>query len=79
MSTRLKMVCSETRTRRHWQGTGKTGGAILNAVTSGSEENKQFFEATPNGRMEFDTINEAALAMFEPGAEYYVTIERVPA
>jgi hypothetical protein len=44
----------------------------LRAVTSGSEENKAFFKATPSAELNMSTINEEAAAQFAPGAEFYV-------
>lgn len=42
-------------------------------VSSGSEENKAFFNATPNGRIELNTINDAAMEAFgNAGDEFYV-------
>lgn len=77
MSTRLKVICTEKNKRVHWdQKKGFLGGVKLAPVTGPSDENKSFFEATPVGSIEFGTINETALAEFEPGYEYYVTIER---
>jgi len=77
MKVRLKVVCHELTKRTHWdRSKGFLGGVKLSPVTGVSEENKQFFEATPTGKIEFETINEAALAEFEPGGEYYVTIEK---
>jgi hypothetical protein len=77
MATRLKVVCSEKRTRKHWDAKkGLLGGVTLNPVTGTSEENKSFFDATPSGEIKFDTVNGDALAEFEPGVEYYVTIEK---
>lgn len=77
MATRLKVICSEKRVRKHWDvSKGLLGGVTLTPVVSGSEENKQFYEATPSGEFKFDTINSNALAEFEPGAEYYITIEK---
>ena len=65
MITRLKFNCySKTQ----------EGQVTLGAVYSGSEENKQFFKWTPSGNLVFGTINEDALAMFEPGKEYYLDI-----
>lgn len=79
MATRLKVICNELTKRVHWdKSKGFLGGVKLSPVSSGSDENKRFFEATPTGSMEFGTVNQDALAEFEPGAEYYVTIERVP-
>ena len=48
----------------------------LNAVTSGSEENKSFFKYTPTGQITFNCVNDEASALFEPGKEYYVGFEK---
>jgi hypothetical protein len=53
-------------------GSGKSTSIELFPVTSGSEENKQFFKYTPSGRFELSTINQAAAQEFELGKEYYV-------
>ncbi len=45
----------------------------LQPVTSGSEENKAFFKATPGGKIELTTINDAAMEAFgNPGDSFYV-------
>lgn len=44
----------------------------LSAVTSGSEENKEFFKWTPNGSITLQTVNPAAAAQFTEGKEVYV-------
>lgn len=41
-------------------------------VTSGSDENKEFYRWTPGGRIELSTINPDAAAAFEPGKSVYV-------
>jgi len=46
----------------------------FNPVYSGSEENKQFFNATPGGQFAFYTVNAVAAAQFEMGKEYYFDI-----
>lgn len=46
----------------------------LEPVTSGSEENEKFFEATPWGQMEIGTINGEAAKHFSAGGEYYLDI-----
>lgn len=80
MATRLKMVCTEKTVRKHWSADKKfIDGVKLGVVSSGSEENKSFFDSTPSGSIEFGTINHEAAAEFEPGTEYYVTIERAGA
>lgn len=48
------------------------GGVELFPVSSGSEENKQFYSWTPGGRIELVTINPDVVQFFEPGKEYYV-------
>lgn len=44
----------------------------LAPVYSGSEENKEFFSATPSGQIMLNIINESALAQFHAGEEFYV-------
>lgn len=44
----------------------------LNPVTSGSEENQTFWQATPSGRIELGVINQEAWKEFELDKEYYV-------
>ena len=53
-----------------WEG--KATVVHLNAVYSGSEENDQFFEATPAGHIQMTIKNDVAAQMFEQGQEYYV-------
>lgn len=56
----------------------KVGSVEIFPVTSGSDENKAFYAATPSGRCEFGTMNEAALNSLPLGAECLITIEVVP-
>ena len=53
---------------------GNDNGArvTLAPVIEGSAENKEFYRWTPGGEIRLDTINDAAAAQFEPGAEFYV-------
>lgn len=44
----------------------------LRPVTGGSPENEQFYKWTPGGSIDLQTVNEAAAAQFEPGAQFYV-------
>lgn len=48
------------------------GLVVLEVVTYGSEENKEFFRYTPFGRIELGTVNPEAFNQFEIGREYYV-------
>lgn len=59
--------------------TERVGSVELYPVSDGSEENKQFYAATPSGRIEFATINQAALDSLPLNAECYITIEPIPA
>lgn len=44
----------------------------LQAVSDGSEENKEFFKWTPAGNINLSTINEAAGAEFNLNDSFYV-------
>lgn len=44
----------------------------LSPVTSGSEENKNFFKWTPFGKIVLGCINTDAVNQFEVGKEYYI-------
>ncbi len=59
------------------ESNGADGGTVkLTPVMSGSPENESFFKFTPWGSIEIGTINMAALAQFERGAEFYVDFIR---
>lgn len=45
---------------------------VLSPVYSGSEENKQFFEATPGGNIQLYVVNKDASDQFIVGHEYYI-------
>jgi hypothetical protein len=65
MSVRLKVTCSAK---------DDAGNLSFSAVTSGSQENQQFFQATPSGQITFQTVNKQAADQFEQGKEYYVDL-----
>ena len=44
----------------------------LHVVMQGSEENKQFWSNTPNGKIELFIQNELIRDYFQVGKEYYV-------
>lgn len=53
------------------------GGTVhLRPVTSGSDENADFYKYTPGGDITLSTINPKAMSAFELGAEYYVDFTR---
>lgn len=58
---------------------GVEGGNVkLTPVMSGSPENESFFRWSPWGAIEIGTVNEAAFAQFEIGAEFYVDFTKAP-
>jgi hypothetical protein len=70
MNTRAKFQCTSVTKSKHWDGTGRfIFNAKMTPVTSGSEENKEFFAATPSGTIELGQFNEE---LFVPGKEYFV-------
>jgi len=50
------------------------GGESIEAapVVGGSEENKSFWKATPNGTLKFTISNPDVIGKFKAGREYYV-------
>jgi hypothetical protein len=50
----------------------------FSAVTTGSEENKQFFASTPSGTLILSTVNPEVWAEFELNGDYYLDFTRVP-
>jgi hypothetical protein len=48
----------------------------LRAVSGGSDENREFFTATPSGLIDLQVLNPHAIAAFDRGAEYYVDFIR---
>lgn len=62
MSVRAKFICVQN----------EAGRISLRAVFDGSEENKSFFDATPNGSIELEVVNPPAAAAFVAGHSYYV-------
>lgn len=69
---RAKFQCHEVSKLRHWDASGRfLYSAKFSAVTNGSEENKAFFAATPNGSLTLGCFLPDA---FEPGKEYFLEI-----
>lgn len=73
MSTvRAKFTCNSITRRAGWKAGEVVCDIKLTPVVSGSEENKSFYAATPCGEINLGTTNDAAVAQFELGKEYYV-------
>ena len=77
MAVRAKFKVTSIAKREHYQrhpdGSIRTIDDIqLSPVTSGSEENKRFFDATPGGQITLPCLNVEASKQFEIGKEYYV-------
>lgn len=67
---RAKFVCQGVTKRKHWnQDKGFLYDATFTPVTTGSEEDKAFWEATPAGSLSLSTIK---ADFFEPGKSYYL-------
>lgn len=65
---RCKFVCT------HKEESDSAVLLVLEPVTAGSEENRQFWAATPAGVLDLTITNKSAAAVFEQGAEYYLDI-----
>jgi hypothetical protein len=73
MSVRAKFKVISITTQLHWQkDKGHLGTVLLQPVTSGSDENTKFYDATPSGEIKLGLLNKDALAKFEIGSEIYV-------
>jgi hypothetical protein len=53
------------------------GRVTLSAVCRG-EDNKTWSQYTPSGQITMGVLNEAALAQFKPGEEFYVDFTPAP-
>lgn len=69
---RAKFKVTEIIRRPGWNGASEVRAIRLAPVSAGSEENKRFYAATPNGSIELATVNVEAAAEFELGQEFYV-------
>ena len=72
-TTRAKFVCQSVTKHN-----GGNVGIVATPVYSNDPdaENRAFWEASPNGKLELTITNPAASGIFEPGAEYYLDITR---
>lgn len=72
MSVRAKFLVESVTNHA---GGGNT--VNLRPVHTGSEENKSFWQATPNGKLEMYINNPSAADFFKPAAEYYIDFTQV--
>ena len=73
MPIRAKFKVDSYETTIDWRDKTKEVRTIkLSPVTSGSEENSNFYAATPSGNIILGVANENAWKQFELGKEYYV-------
>jgi hypothetical protein len=79
--TRAKFVCTDVTVKegdRSWhykEGNTEPLDVVqvsLHAVSSGSDENKEFFASTPTGNITLSILRPEAVNWFEKGKEYYV-------
>lgn len=66
MNIRAKMYCSNV------EPIGNQESVNLEAVVSGSDENKSFSDATPSASLRMTISNPSAQGAFEVGKEYYL-------
>lgn len=72
MITRCKFKCDSVSKQKHWdKEKGFLHTVKMSPVMSGSEENKEFWAASPSGSFELGCIH---ADLFEPGKEYYIDI-----
>lgn len=71
MSVRVKFKVTRIE-RLLWRKGVEVQTIVLMPVTSGSEENTQFYEATPSGEIKLGTVNAQVAAQFELEGEYYI-------
>lgn len=76
MSVRAKFICNAIKKQKFSKQDVGSATVILSPVTSGSDENKEFWQYTPSGHLEMNIKNEAAEKYFELGEEYYLTFEK---
>lgn len=68
---RCKFECITKTERKGWGDTAKVYEYEFMAVTSGSDENKAFFAATPSGSLKVGCVRDD---QFEIGKQYYLDI-----
>lgn len=68
---RSKFVCQSKRQYVGWGTNPFLYEYSFTPVSVGSDENKRFFAATPNGELKLSTVTDD---QFVPGREYYLDL-----
>ncbi len=79
MTVRAKFVVQSITRQKGWSGNAEVQTIKLNPVSSGSEEDKKFFAATPSGTVELGVVNPDAGNYFELGQAYYLDFTKAAA
>lgn len=75
MAVRAKFYVGKVAKFRANNSQGQPGfgyEVTMHPVTSGSEEDKAFWQATPSGELRMSILNPIAGEQFEPGDTYYL-------
>jgi hypothetical protein len=72
---RAKFQVRSIERSKDWQGR-EVRTVVLVPVCEGSEENKQFWEATPSGEIKLGCANLEASSYFDLDQEFYVDFTR---
>lgn len=75
MTVRAKFKVQSITQQANWNpspGRESLYTVNMQPVTSGSEENKEFYAATPGGQIQLSVVNEEVGKQFPIGAEIYV-------
>jgi hypothetical protein len=72
VTTRCKFTCISKREYPNWTpGQANLYEYEFSAVTSGSDENKAFFAATPSGSLKVSTVKDGS---FQVGQAYFLDL-----
>lgn len=71
MTTRAKFSCKKI------EQTNDTYRVTLEPVSSGSDENRDFFKWTPGGKIELQVVSSQTASQFKEGYDYYVDFTEV--
>lgn len=69
-------VLAKFRVTEKSQGMNTGFSVKLEPVTTGSEENKEFYKYTPHGEFKLNTVSENVFNSLELEKEYYITISK---